>query len=122
MILKKKGSNSTDTLESDLASQGLDLSVIEPWRLEELQAETEDFELWEEHVPVVELFMRCIRQWRTAGEAFLGIDYTVLAWVSKLSGIEPTLQLLDDFQIMEAKAVDILNEQKPHKKKKGGKR
>ena len=93
--------------------------MIEPWRLEELRGQANDFLLWEEHVPVVELFLRCIRQWRIAGDVFLGIDYTVLAWVSKLSGIEPTLQLLDDFQIMEAKAVDILN--KPQKKK-GGKR
>lgn len=96
---------------------GLDISVMEPWRLEQLQDGAEDFEIWEEHVPVVELFMRCIRQWRTAGEAFLGIDYSVLDWVCKLSGIEPTLQLLDNFQIMEAEAVEILNERKPEKKK-----
>ena len=79
LILKKKGFSSSDTLESDLAAQGLDISVIEPWRLEELQCEAgDDFELWEEHVPVVELFMRCIRQWRTAGETFLGIDVLAL--------------------------------------------
>lgn len=120
-ILGKKGRGTSDTLESDLAAQGLDISTLEPWRLEQLQGDAGDLELWEEHVPVVELFMRCIRQWRTAGEAFLGIDYSVLEWVCKLSKIEPTLQLLDHFQIMEAEAVEILNERKPQKKK-GGRR
>lgn len=84
-----------------------------------------DYELWEEHIPVVELFMRVIRQWRIAGESFLGIDYNILELVSRLSGMELTLDLLDDFQIMEAAAADILNEQskpKPEKPKRGASR
>lgn len=83
-----------------------------------------DYELWEEHIPVVELFMRVIRQWRIAGESFLGIDYNVLEFVSKLSGMELTLALLDDFQIMEAAAADILNEQSkpPEKPRRGARR
>lgn len=120
MILGNKRSNSTDTLESDLASQGLDISVLEPWRLEQLQDETQEFELWEEHVPVVELFMRCIRQWRTAGEAFLGIDYVALDVVAKLSNMALDAEVFNDFQIMEAWAVELLNKRKPAKKGRKG--
>lgn len=120
-ILQGSSKASQDTLESDLAAQGLDISTLEPWRLEQLQEGADDFLLWEEHVPVVELFLRCVRQWRTAGEAFLGIDYGALSWVCKLSNIEPTLPLLDDFQIMEAQAVEILNKAPKDKKKKGRK-
>lgn len=76
----------------------------------------DEFELWEEHLPVVELFMRCIRQWRVVGESFLGIDYSALEMVSKLMGMDLTLDLLDDFQIMEARAVEHMN--KPDKKRK----
>lgn len=115
MILRKKASNSSDTLATDLQSQGLDITSLEPWRLEQLQ-QGEDYELWEEHLPVVELFVRSIRQWRTAGEAFIGIDYVAVETVAKLSCIELTSELFGDFQIMEARAVDLMNEKKPDKK------
>lgn len=81
-----------------------------------------DFELWEEHIPVVELFVRSIRQWRTIGEAFLGIDYVAMEAVARLNAMELTAELFDDFQIMEARAVEILNERKEAKGKKGRKR
>lgn len=117
MILGKKGSNSSDTLESDLASMGLDISVMEPWRLEQLQQGAGDFELWEEHIPVVELFARSVRQWRTAGEQFLGIDYVALEVVAKLTDTALDAELFNDFQIMEARAAELLNERKPEKKR-----
>lgn len=121
MILRKRGSNSSDSLASDLKTQGLDLSALEPWRLEQLQ-ENEAYELWEENLPVVELFVRSIRQWRTAGEVFLGIDYVALETVAKLSHIELTSELFGDFQIMEARAADLMNERKPEKKGASGRR
>lgn len=84
--------------------------------------DTGDFELWEEHLPVVELFMRSIRQWRTIGESFLGIDVLAMQAVARLIGMELTAELFNDFQIMEARAVDILNERKEPKGKKGRRR
>ncbi len=120
MILKEKGSSSSDTLESDLAAQGLDLSVIEPWRLEQMQGAGEEFELWEEHLPVVELFARSLRQWRTAGEAFLGLDIVAVETIARLSGIELGHELFSDFQIMEARAVELMNKRKPAKKGRKG--
>jgi hypothetical protein len=120
VILGKKGASSSDTLESDLAAQGLDISTLEPWRLQQLQEGTEDYELWEENVPVVELFMKTIRQWRTAGEQFLGIDYVALDVVAKLSNMALDAEVFNDFQVMEARAVELLNKRKPAKKGRKG--
>lgn len=83
---------------------------------------SDDFELWEEHLPVVELFMRCIRQWRVVGESFLGIDYSTVEIVARLMGIGLTLDLFDDFQIMEARAVERLNKSNDKKTKRKGSR
>jgi hypothetical protein len=55
-----------------------------------------------------------------AGESVLGLDYNVLPWLSKLMAIEPTLELLDDLQTMESRAVELIN--KPAKKAKKGRR
>lgn len=117
MILGKKGSSSSDTLESDLAAQGLDISTLEPWRIEQLQGGSDDYELWEENIPVVELFMKTIRQWRTAGDQFLGIDYVALDVVAKLGDTALDAEVFNDFQTMEARAVELLNKRKPAKKK-----
>jgi hypothetical protein len=45
----------------------------------------------------------------TAGETILGINMMVLPMIAKLLNIELTIDLLDDLQIMEARAVEILN-------------
>lgn len=106
----KKSSDGTNSLQADIEALGLDPAKFER-QLSAEDVDECDYELWEEHIPVVELFLRVIRQWRIAGESFLGIDYNVLEWVCRLLGMEPTLALLDDFQVMEAAAADILNEQ-----------
>jgi hypothetical protein len=74
-----------------------------------LDTAVEEFELWSEHLPVVNIFLRACRQWLTAGETILGINMMVLPVIAKLLDIELTIDLLDDLQIMEARAVEILN-------------
>lgn len=86
-----------------------------------LQEQTaEEFQVWPEHEDVVMLFLRASRQWRVAGESVLGLDYNVLPWLTTLMRIEPTLELLDDLQTMESRAVELIN--KPTKKAKKGRR
>ncbi len=83
-----------------------------------LHEQSADVEIWPEHEGVVSLFVRASSQWRVAGETVLGLDYGVLPWLTSLLGIEPTLDLLDDLQTMESRAVEILNEPKKEKKNK----
>lgn len=72
--------------------------------------EDEGVDIWPEHEQVVELFLRSCRQLRAAREAILGLDYNAVAWISTLMGIEVNLMLLDDLQVMEARAVELLND------------
>lgn len=74
--------------------------------------EPEAYELWAENVPVVELFIDVQTQWRPgAGGGVLGLDYNVVFRVMELNGVVQSEQkeLLRDLQVMEAKAMQILN-------------
>jgi hypothetical protein len=68
-----------------------------------------DFEVWEENWPVVEMFLRCQTQWRTTMSGILGLDYAAVAWLLKLYEVEDPRALLEDLQIMEAAAMMALN-------------
>lgn len=114
-IFQRRSSSSDErnSLEADLAAFGVDPSSLPDYLLEDNE---EDYVVWEEHENVVSLFLRVCRQWRTAGETILGIDLSVVPVVTNLIGIELTMELLDELQTMEARAVEILN--KPAKKNK----
>ena len=68
-----------------------------------------DFEVWEENWPVVEMFLRVQTQWRTTMSGILGLDYAAVAWLLKLYEVEGPRALLEDLQIMEAAAMMALN-------------
>jgi hypothetical protein len=68
-----------------------------------------DFEVWEENWPVVEMFLRVQTQWRTTMSGILGLDYAAVAWLLKLYEVEDPRALLEDLQIMEAAAMMALN-------------
>jgi hypothetical protein len=74
------------------------------------QARNDDFEVWEENWPVLEMFLRCQTQWRTTMSGVLGLDYTAVAWVLKLYEVEDHRSMLEDLQVMEAAAMTALNE------------
>lgn len=73
------------------------------------QPRTDDFEVWEENWPAVEMFLRCQTQWRTTMSGILGLDYGAVAWLLKLYEVEDPRALLEDLQIMEAAAMMALN-------------
>jgi hypothetical protein len=73
------------------------------------QARTDDFEVWEENWPVLEMFLRCQTQWRTTMSGVLGLDYAAVAWVLKLYEVEDQRALLEDLQVMEAAAMVTIN-------------
>ena len=73
------------------------------------QPRTNDFEVWEENWPVLEMFLRCQTQWRTTMSGVLGLDYGAVAWVLKLYEVEDQRALLEDLQVMEAAAMATIN-------------
>ena len=73
------------------------------------QPRTDDFEVWEENWPVLEMFLRCQTQWRTTMAGVLGLDYVAVAWLLKLYEVEDPRALLEDLQVMEAAAMMALN-------------
>lgn len=115
-IFRRRGGSGNDTLASDAAALGIDPDALP----DHLQEQAIEIDIWPEHEQVVTLFARASRQWRIAGETVLGLDYGVMPWLTSLLNIEPTLELLDDLQMMESRAVEILNE--PAKKAKKGRK
>ena len=73
------------------------------------QPRTDDFEVWEENWPVLEMFLRCQTQWRTTMSGVLGLDYAAVAWVLKLYEVEDQRSMLEDLQVMEAAAMATIN-------------
>jgi hypothetical protein len=73
------------------------------------QPRTDDFEVWEENWPVVEMFLRCQTQWRTTMSRVLGLDYGALKWLFSLYSVEDQRALLEDLQVMEGAAMMALN-------------
>ena len=69
----------------------------------------EDFEVWEENWPVVEMFLRVQTQWRTTMNGVLGLDYGALAWLFMMYEVKDQRALLEDLQVMEAAAMVTIN-------------
>ena len=70
---------------------------------------SDDFEVWEENWPVVEMFLRAQTQWRTTMNGVLGLDYGALAWLFMMYEVEDQRALLEDLQVMEAAAMVTIN-------------
>lgn len=69
--------------------------------------ESDDFEVWEENWPAVEMFMRAQTQWRVGMNGITGLDYGVLAWLLKLYEVEDQRSLLEDLQVMEGAVLAV---------------
>lgn len=70
-----------------------------------------DFEVLPENWASVQMFLRCQTQWRTTAAGVCGLDYSAVQWVFRLYEVENPRELLEDLQIMEAAAIEILNKQ-----------
>ena len=65
--------------------------------------------MWPEHVDALGMFMRVQTQWRTGSNGVVGLDYGVVLELARLTKIEDPVQLLDDLQVMELHARNLLN-------------
>lgn len=71
----------------------------------------DDFEVWQENWPAVEMFLRCQTQWRTSMNGVVGMDYGALAWLFRLYEVEDPRSVLEDLQVMEGAVMQVLNKE-----------
>lgn len=87
-----------------LREYGAPDDLVNAWR------QPDEFGVWPENMPVLNLFTRCKTQWRTgAMGGFLGLDYVAVDVVIKYSDIDATPELFADLQAMESVALSEFN-------------
>lgn len=78
----------------------------------------EDYGVWAENLPAVELFLRCSTQWRSGEPSALapagvyGLDYDVVLSVGRLylPAESEMRDILEEVQIMERRALELIYE------------
>jgi hypothetical protein len=102
-----------DELLADLAAFGADASC-----LPESLTKPQEFEVWPEHEKTILLFLRTQTQWRVSDGRAIGLDYGVVFQVMDLYAVKERRQALEDLQVMEARAKELINP-KPAKGRRG---
>lgn len=65
--------------------------------------------MWEENWQVVEMFLRLQTQWRTSMSGVVGLDYGAVQWMLRLYEVEDQRSMLEDLQVMEGAALNMMN-------------
>ena len=91
-----------DALSGQAALLKLDVDQVIP-------EDDPDYDLWPEHEDVALMFMRCQTQWRSTAGGVIGLDYGVVLQLMELYSVGDRVAVLEDLQVMEAKAVEIMN-------------
>ena len=60
---------------------------------------------------VLELFLRCMTQWRCGASGVIGLDYGVVMQMASLYQIQDLARVMEDLQIMELHARDLINKE-----------
>lgn len=68
-----------------------------------------EYEVWSEHEDALLMFLRCQTQWRTTMGGVMGLDYGVVLQMMDLYAVESKLQLMEDLQVLEAHAKELIN-------------
>lgn len=89
---------------ADLAAYGADASC-----LPDAVTKPQEYEIWPEHEDAVVLFLRCQTQWRVGGSGVVGLDYGVVLQMMDLYAVEERRQALEDLQVMETRAKELIN-------------
>lgn len=101
--LFRGGDQSNEALLADAKSFGIELPVA--------ISEPQNFSLWEDHWPVVELFMRCMTQWRGGPSGVIGLDYGVVLQMANLYSVKNLPDIMEELQVMEVHARNLINKQ-----------
>ena len=68
------------------------------------------------------LFLQCQTQWRVGSSGVIGLDYGVVLQMMDLYTVDNQRQTLEDLQVMESRARDLINKEAQPKEQKRGKR
>lgn len=93
-----------DEAADDMAAFGVPAEMVET-----VPVPAVDFEVWEENVQALSLFMRLQTQWRIINGVFAGINYQSIQFLFDVFKIEDQATILDDLQAMESAALAVLN-------------
>jgi hypothetical protein len=77
--------------------------------VETIESHDDGFELWEENVATVGLFLQLQSQWVTSMGGVVGLNYQSVDFLFKIYGITDQKQMFEDLQAMEFAALPILN-------------
>jgi hypothetical protein len=91
-------------LLADLQAYGADMTA-----LPDSVRNPQQYEVWPEHEDAVLTFLRCQTQWRTTMNGVMGLDYGAVFQMMDLYAVSRRQQVLEDFQIMEAYAKELIN-------------
>jgi hypothetical protein len=94
-----------DELRADLLAYGADESSLPA----SMQA-PQECEIWPEHQDALLLFLRCQTQWRMTMNGVIGVDYAVVFSMMDLYAVDSKCQVFEDFQIMEGRAKELIND------------
>lgn len=96
-----RGEKVNDDLLADATAYGVEMP--------DAMLQDHAYRLWPEHGQVVDLFLRCMTQWRASGNGVIGLDYGVVLQLASLYGIDSPGETLEDLQVMELRARDLIN-------------
>jgi hypothetical protein len=74
------------------------------------------YEVWPEHWDVLLMFLRVQTQWRATSNGLIGLDYGVVLQLASLQQIADPVALLDDLQVMEHHARELMTKAAKRKK------
>lgn len=97
------GSSADKELLADAAAFGLTLP--------DAMLARKVYSVWPEHMDVLELFMRCMTQWRCGASGVIGLDYGVVMQMASLYQIQDLARVMEDLQIMELHARGLINKE-----------
>ena len=72
----------------------------------------DNFYVYSQNWETVQMFLRCQTQWRVGISGIIGLDYTSVIEMIKLYLVEDTVAMLENLQIMEAAALQVINKEK----------
>lgn len=98
--LLRGGGKANEDLLADAQAYGI--------AMPEEMLQPERYVLWTEHKDPVELFARCMTQWRTTASGVVGLDYGVVLQMASLYEIGNPAKVLEDLQIMELHAIKLI--------------
>ncbi|PRD13973.1 hypothetical protein CQW29_18380 [Pantoea coffeiphila] len=80
-----------------------------PYGLTPDDYDDEIVEVWPDVWPAFDVLRAMSTQWRTGMNGVTGLDYNVLPWLMKVTGVEDEATAFNDIRVMERAALDVIH-------------